>query len=167
MSLPELPNLACWMEWSQLGCHFKSEWTSSSPVASLPNQTSLDFWNNLAGILTTVLYRSRTGFHKTDTVIRRLIRGAVQTGVFASIFSLGDLVAFLTSTDSNLYGMFAFPVGRIYTNVRLSLYLKSTSTITCFTDINGYSGVSCRIENSDLRRCRHGHPGKSVTPSGV
>lgn len=26
--------------------------------------------------------------------------------------------------------MFAFPVGRIYTNVRLSLYLKSTSTIT-------------------------------------
>jgi hypothetical protein len=72
-----------------------------------------------AGILTFVLAQARTGFRSTDIVINRLIRGVIQTGVFASIFSLGNLIAFLTSPTTNLCGMFAIPIGRIYTNVRL------------------------------------------------
>jgi thioester reductase-like protein len=68
--------------------------------------------------LTFVLSRSRTGFRKTDTIINRLIRGAIQTGLFASIFALADLFSFVLHGDTNLYAMFAFPIGRIYTNVR-------------------------------------------------
>ena len=64
-----------------------------------------------------VLSRSRTGFRKTDTIINRLIRGAIQTGLFASIFALADLFSFVLHGDTNLYAMFAFPIGRIYTNV--------------------------------------------------
>lgn len=68
-------------------------------------------------ILSFVLSRSRTGFRKTDTIINRLIRGAVQTGLFASIFALADLFTFLLHSNTNLYAMFAYPIGRIYTNV--------------------------------------------------
>ena len=71
----------------------------------------------VTGTLAVVLVRSRTGFRKTDTVVNRLIRGAVQTGLFAGIFSLGDLITFTRWPDTNFYGMFAIPIGRIYTNV--------------------------------------------------
>lgn len=96
------------------------------------------------GILTTVLYRSRTGFHKTDTVIKRLMRGSIQTGVFSSIFSLCDLITFLAATDSNLYGMFAFPVGRIYTNVSISVLYTLLTAIDWLwmIDLDGYIAIA-------------------------
>lgn len=68
-------------------------------------------------VLAITLYRSKTGFRRTDTVLNHLIMGAIQTGLFATIFSLGDLISFLRDPLTNLYGMFAFPIGRIYTNV--------------------------------------------------
>ena len=73
--------------------------------------------------LSWVLSRSRTGFRRTDTVINRIIRGAVQTGLFVSLFALGDLFSFLLHRDTNLYAMFAYPMGRIYTNVSFLLPL--------------------------------------------
>lgn len=68
--------------------------------------------------LTWVLSRSRTGFRRTDTIINRVIRGCVQTGVFVSIFAMADMFSFLFARDTYLYAMFAYPLGRIYTNVR-------------------------------------------------
>jgi len=84
-------------------------------------QVSIDLF--ITGTLTIILTRSRTGFHKTDTVLNRLIRGAIQTGLFAGIFSLGDLITFLRYPETNLYGMFAIPIGRIYTNTLLDTLL--------------------------------------------
>lgn len=78
----------------------------------------LIIWHLISVSLTIILARSRTGFRKTDTVLNKLIRGAVQTGLFAGIFSIGDLICFLKVPETNLYGMFAIPIGRIYTNVR-------------------------------------------------
>lgn len=74
--------------------------------------------------MTYMLSKSRTGFQKTDNVINRLIRGAVQTGLFAGIFSLGDMITFLLWPETNLYGMFAIPIGRIYTNTLLDTLLS-------------------------------------------
>ncbi|KAK7690074.1 hypothetical protein QCA50_006720 [Cerrena zonata] len=74
-------------------------------------------------VLTWLLLHSRTGFRRTDTVLYRLIRGAVQTGLFAGIFSVADLATFLTLPETNLYGMFAIPIGRIYTNTLLDTLL--------------------------------------------
>ena len=67
--------------------------------------------------LTIVFSRSRTGFRKTDTVLNRLIRGAIQAGLFAGIFSMADLITFVVLPNTNLYGMLAIPIGRIHTNV--------------------------------------------------
>jgi hypothetical protein len=70
-------------------------------------------------VLTYSLARSRTGFRSTDSVINRLIRGTIQTGLFASLLALADLFSFLFHRNTNLYAMFAYPLGRIYTNVMI------------------------------------------------
>ena len=52
-----------------------------------------------------------------DSILNRFIRDAIQTGLFASTFSLGNLITFVLLPNTTLYGMFAIPIGRIYTNV--------------------------------------------------
>jgi hypothetical protein len=88
-------------------------------------------------ILSYILSRSRTGFRKTDTIINRLIRGAIQTGLFASLFALADLFSFVLLPGTNFYAMFAYPIGRIYTNVRFFL-LFLTDPVDIATDLAGY-----------------------------
>ncbi|KAF8553140.1 hypothetical protein OG21DRAFT_1414869, partial [Imleria badia] len=94
-----------------------------------------------------VFSRSRTGFRKTDTVLNRLIRGAIQTGLFAGIFSMGDLISFLVLPTTNFYGMFAIPIGRIYTNTLLDTLLARESLkaeMAGTYDVNGavsYSAI--------------------------
>ncbi|TFY83479.1 hypothetical protein EWM64_g531 [Hericium alpestre] len=78
----------------------------------------------ITGLLTFSLLRSKSGFRKTDNVLNRLVRGAIQTGVFAGIFSLSDLATFLQYPDTNMYGMFAIPIGRIYTNTLLDTLIS-------------------------------------------
>ncbi|EKM84080.1 hypothetical protein AGABI1DRAFT_110668 [Agaricus bisporus var. burnettii JB137-S8] len=80
-------------------------------------QTAADI--SITAVLSYSLSRSRTGFRKTDTLINRLIRGAIQTGLFASIFALADLFSFTLAGTTTLYAMFAYPIGRIYTNTLL------------------------------------------------
>ncbi|KAI0692148.1 hypothetical protein BC835DRAFT_1416727 [Cytidiella melzeri] len=77
----------------------------------------------VTGTLGFLLARFRTGSQRTDTVINRLIRGAVQTGLFAVLFALGDLIAFVKWPGTNFYGMFAIPIGRIYTITLLDTLL--------------------------------------------
>ncbi|KAG6889488.1 hypothetical protein C0992_004993 [Termitomyces sp. T32_za158] len=111
-------------------------------------QTSADLF--ITFILSFVLSRSRTGFRKTDTVINRLIRGAIQTGLFASVFALADLFSFVLHGDTNLYAMFAYPIGRIYTNTlldtlnaRIELKLMNTSTM----DVDEESTNAFRLQS--------------------
>ncbi|KAJ7164779.1 hypothetical protein C8R43DRAFT_1086174 [Mycena crocata] len=87
-------------------------------TAWLALQTSADLLITLC--LTVALTRSKTGFRTTDTIINRLIGGAIRTGLFASIFALADLFSFLLHRNTNLYAMFAYPIGRIYTNTLLN-----------------------------------------------
>ncbi|KIK07237.1 hypothetical protein K443DRAFT_87626 [Laccaria amethystina LaAM-08-1] len=103
----------------------------------------------ITAVLTFVLSRSRTGFQKTDSMINRLIRGAIQTGLFVSIFALADLFSFLLHRDTNLYAMFAFPIGRIYTNTLLDtlnarIDLKSKNTTF---DVDSEALSAFRMQN--------------------
>ncbi|KAK0445139.1 hypothetical protein EV421DRAFT_340919 [Armillaria borealis] len=81
-------------------------------IAWLSIQAGVDII--VAGTLSYALYRARTGYHRTDSVIYRLIRGAVQTGLFACIFAMGHLTAFLISPDTLVYAFFAGSTGRMY-----------------------------------------------------
>ncbi|KAF9494959.1 hypothetical protein BDN71DRAFT_1507106 [Pleurotus eryngii] len=90
-------------------------------TAWLAMQMGIDLYITIA--LCWILSQAKTKFRATDTVINRLMRGAIQTGVFATIFSLGDLAAFLALPHTNIYGMFAIPLGRIYTNTLMDTLL--------------------------------------------
>jgi hypothetical protein len=83
-------------------------------TAWLALQTIAD--GTITGVLIYILTKSQTGFRKTDSVLNRLIRGAIQTGLFASLFALGDLFSFRFLMETNFYAMFSYPIGRIYTN---------------------------------------------------
>ncbi|SJL11355.1 uncharacterized protein ARMOST_14758 [Armillaria ostoyae] len=89
-------------------------------ITWLVGQTVMDLF--LTSSLSFVLYRSRTGFRTTDSVINQLIRGTIQTGVFSSIFAVALLD--VGSPTTNLYGMFAMPVGRIYTNTLMDTLIS-------------------------------------------
>ncbi|KAJ7771197.1 hypothetical protein B0H14DRAFT_2966611, partial [Mycena olivaceomarginata] len=71
----------------------------------------------ITAVLIFVLVSCKTGFRRTDIIINRLIRGAIQTGLFVSIFALGDLFSFIFAPHTSFHSMFAYPIGHIYTNV--------------------------------------------------
>ncbi|KAI9463138.1 hypothetical protein HD554DRAFT_2027300, partial [Boletus coccyginus] len=119
-------------------------------IAWLSMQVAVD-----AFITTTLIIafsRSRTGFRKTDTVLNRLIRGAIQTGLLAGIFSMGDLISFVVLPTTNLYGMFAIPIGRIYTNTLLDTLLTRETLKAEMVGTYDLSGaVSTQLSSRDSR----------------
>ncbi|KAH8818930.1 hypothetical protein DL96DRAFT_1820292, partial [Flagelloscypha sp. PMI_526] len=66
--------------------------------------------------LSRALWRSKTGFPGTDTVINRCIRASIQSGLFSSVFALASLAAFVSWGNTHINLVFGFPSGRIYSN---------------------------------------------------
>ncbi|KAJ6628566.1 hypothetical protein B0H10DRAFT_1990453 [Mycena sp. CBHHK59/15] len=84
---------------------------------NLALQSSLDVIISI--ILSYTFSQSKTSFSSTDKVLNRLIRGAVQSGVFTSIFALGTLLSFRLSPATYMIALFALPIGRIYTHTMM------------------------------------------------
>ncbi|KAJ3513803.1 hypothetical protein NLJ89_g2747 [Agrocybe chaxingu] len=74
----------------------------------------------IAGILCTLLHLSRTGFHRSDTMINKLILFAVNTGVLTSLCAIASLISIVVVGDTFLYIAFFFCIGRLYTNSLLA-----------------------------------------------
>ncbi|KIM65694.1 hypothetical protein SCLCIDRAFT_446568 [Scleroderma citrinum Foug A] len=83
----------------------------------------------VSSVLSTVLLRSKMGWSPSDTVVQCLIHGAVQTGLFASIFALCDLICFLW-LPSTLYAMFVISIDRIYSNGHCSTHCFSVKILS-------------------------------------
>ncbi|KIY62644.1 hypothetical protein CYLTODRAFT_169297 [Cylindrobasidium torrendii FP15055 ss-10] len=77
----------------------------------------------LAGTLIYTLSRSRTGIARTDTLLFRLIKGAINTGLFAAMFNMGALLSFRFGQTTNFAAFFANPIGRVYSNTLLASLL--------------------------------------------
>ncbi|KAH8814729.1 hypothetical protein DL96DRAFT_422876 [Flagelloscypha sp. PMI_526] len=92
-----------------------SQWGALVPAAV--SWTTLQTLGDImiTGTLIWCLQKSRTGFARTNNILNRLIRGAISTGLFTSIFALGDLLCFTLNRTTNLYIMFVWPIGRVYT----------------------------------------------------
>ncbi|KAH8824758.1 hypothetical protein DL96DRAFT_1467635, partial [Flagelloscypha sp. PMI_526] len=67
--------------------------------------------------LSRALWRSKTGFPGTDTIINRCIRASIQSGLFSSVFALAGLAAFVFWGNTHANMIFGWPSGRIYSNV--------------------------------------------------
>ncbi|KAH8079816.1 hypothetical protein BXZ70DRAFT_960640 [Cristinia sonorae] len=134
-------------------------------TAWLAMQVGIDMFITIT--LSLVLWRSRTGFRKTDSVLHRLIRGAIQTGLFAGIFSLGDLATFLKYPDTNLYGMFAIPIGRIYTNTLLDTLLTRDELRERLGGAVDMESSNVRTKLSDMRWAPGPKGSGSTTAAGT
>ncbi|KAI0265453.1 hypothetical protein BC834DRAFT_970219 [Gloeopeniophorella convolvens] len=67
------------------------------------------------GLLMRALHKSRSGFLRSDTVISYLIRQAIQTGLFASIFSIANLVTWRCFRTTNVFSIFSLNLGLLDT----------------------------------------------------
>ncbi|KII90712.1 hypothetical protein PLICRDRAFT_52414 [Plicaturopsis crispa FD-325 SS-3] len=85
---------------------------------------------SITALLAFHLRKSRTGFRRTDNVITGLVRSSVETAAFAFFFCVMDFICFTIPQlqDTNFHLIFAFPMGRIYTNTLLTT-LNSRSTL--------------------------------------
>ncbi|CAA7261439.1 unnamed protein product [Cyclocybe aegerita] len=77
----------------------------------------------ISGTLIWALARSRTGFQRSDTVINRLMRTSVQTGLFSGIFSMLALTFFLARPETQFFALFGLPIARLYTNTLMDTLL--------------------------------------------
>jgi hypothetical protein len=135
-------------------------------MAWLALQTTSDWIITI--VLTAALMKSRTGFHRTDSVIHRLVRGAIQTGLFASIFALGDLCTFKLHVGTNLYAMFAYPIGRIYTNTlmdTLNARSEFRDMLNRTVDLDSESNANAIRMQSFLARPKETYESSMITPA--
>ncbi|KAJ7463562.1 hypothetical protein FB451DRAFT_1492907 [Mycena latifolia] len=70
-------------------------------------------------VLTVIFSRSKTNFGRTDEVLNRFIRTAIQFGFFTAVFALGSLLSFRFSPGTFMIGLFSIPIGRIYTHTMM------------------------------------------------
>ncbi|KAJ7708745.1 hypothetical protein B0H17DRAFT_1191242 [Mycena rosella] len=78
----------------------------------------------IAAILCFLLLSSRTGFNRTDTMIRKLVLFFVNTGLFTRLFSLfaiASLISITVASTTFIYILFFFCMGRLYCNSLLAI----------------------------------------------
>ncbi|KAJ7780331.1 hypothetical protein DFH07DRAFT_470123 [Mycena maculata] len=74
----------------------------------------------IAATLCGLLIRSRTGFHRSDTMIKKLIIFAVNTGVITTACAIASLVSIVVAGNTFIYILFFFCMGRLYCNSLLA-----------------------------------------------
>ncbi|PPQ82478.1 hypothetical protein CVT26_012758 [Gymnopilus dilepis] len=89
----------------------------------------------IAFSLCKLLHTSRTGMHRSNRMINRLILFTINTGLLTSFCALASLVSIIAAGDTYLYIAFFFCIGRLYTNTLLVTLnsrkmIRSPSTTT-------------------------------------
>ncbi|KAJ3519484.1 hypothetical protein NMY22_g13177 [Coprinellus aureogranulatus] len=83
---------------------------------------------SISAVLFTAIQRSRTGFKRSDAVLNRLARSAIQSGVFTSILAILALVCFSALDTTLFYATFGMPCARAYT-------ISLLDTLVCRKDL--------------------------------
>ncbi|KAK1231007.1 hypothetical protein PQX77_005894 [Marasmius sp. AFHP31] len=74
----------------------------------------------IALALCYLLYRSKTGYKKSDTMVWRLSVYALETGLVTSACALGSLISIIAAPNTFIYICFFFCIGRLYANSLLA-----------------------------------------------
>ncbi|KAK7019761.1 hypothetical protein VNI00_017958 [Paramarasmius palmivorus] len=90
----------------------------------------------ISAALSFLLYRSKTGFERTDNMIRLLIVYTVGTGALTSLCAVGSLISITTAPSTFIYIGFFFCLGHLYAN-------------TLFATLNGRTSI---VDSVDERR---------------
>ncbi|KDR82638.1 hypothetical protein GALMADRAFT_151711 [Galerina marginata CBS 339.88] len=120
----------------------------------------------ISGTLIYALRQSRTGFEKSDTVINRLMRTSIQTGLFSGVFSILTLAFFLGRPDTQMFAFFGLPISRLYTNTLMD-------TLLCREGLRGLlrqveTSATCTNRSIQLMVHREVHTdSKSERPASI
>lgn len=117
----------------------------------------------IAGTLCTILHRSRTGFHRSDTMINKLILFSVNTGFLTSLCAIASLISIVVAGHTFLYIAFFFCIGRLYSNSLLAT-LNARKMIRGAAD-GVHSTSTC--ENMSLKSFSHNAKSKTVGVSSA
>jgi hypothetical protein len=74
----------------------------------------------IAATMCILLHKSRTGFHKSDTMINKLILFAINTGFITSLCAVASLISIAVAGGTFIYIAFFFCIGRFYSNSLLA-----------------------------------------------
>ncbi|KAJ7655500.1 hypothetical protein B0H17DRAFT_1213966 [Mycena rosella] len=94
--------------------------------AKLHNSALVWFLSScVADILITIslvisLTRRKTGFSGTDSVIDKIIRMTIQTGMLTAVFSILDVVCFMVLPHAAINFIFDLALSKLYTNCLMS-----------------------------------------------
>ncbi|QRV79274.1 hypothetical protein RhiJN_07289 [Ceratobasidium sp. AG-Ba] len=72
--------------------------------------------------MVTFLARASTGFSQTDTVITKLIRMTVETGMVTTTAAISELILYLVYQHNNLHMIPALALAKLYTNTLLATF---------------------------------------------
>ncbi|KAF8323559.1 hypothetical protein F5887DRAFT_1026056 [Amanita rubescens] len=75
---------------------------------------------SIAAVLCLLLHKSRTGFHRSNTMINKLILFSVNTGLLTSLCALASLISIVVAGENFIYIAFYFCIGRLYSNSLLA-----------------------------------------------
>ncbi|KAJ7460741.1 hypothetical protein FB451DRAFT_1270178 [Mycena latifolia] len=75
----------------------------------------------ITSILCFLLLRSRTGFKRSDTMIKKLVLFFVNTGLITSLFAIASLISITVAPTTFIYILFFFCMGRLYSNSLLAI----------------------------------------------
>ncbi|KIM76349.1 hypothetical protein PILCRDRAFT_826333 [Piloderma croceum F 1598] len=70
----------------------------------------------IAFVLCLMLQKSRTGFRRSDTMIKKLIIFTMNTGLLTSICAVASLISIVSAPNTIIYIAFYFNLGRLYSN---------------------------------------------------
>ncbi|KAJ7223505.1 hypothetical protein GGX14DRAFT_658355 [Mycena pura] len=75
---------------------------------------------SIAALLAAALRSKKTGSPVTDSVLDRIIRMTVQTGLITAVFSILDVVCFLALRGDTVNFIWNIPLSKLYSNCLLS-----------------------------------------------
>ncbi|KAF8649291.1 hypothetical protein AX16_005895 [Volvariella volvacea WC 439] len=117
-----LGEFGCVVAFTAMAIHFRTfeELATLKDLSIIVNALAAAGDVLIAGTLCTLLHCSRTGFHRSDTMINKLILFAVNTGVLTSLCAIASLVSIVVAGNTFFYIAFFFCIGRLYTNSLLA-----------------------------------------------
>ncbi|KAJ7767185.1 hypothetical protein B0H16DRAFT_1521151 [Mycena metata] len=105
----------------------------------------------IAAVLAWALRRKKTGFAATDTVVDRIIRMTVQTGVITAVVNTLDMLSFLFLKGKTINFMWNIPVSKLYSNCMMStLNARAGFKDTLAAPVVGSLGSLGRTDPKDL-----------------
>ncbi|KAI0294727.1 hypothetical protein B0F90DRAFT_1224573 [Multifurca ochricompacta] len=109
-----------------------------SPIESIrltpPRKAMSVVWHGLQAIseslitlfLCRALLKARSGLHKSDRIVKCLVRSVIQVGFFATLWAVAGLGTCLLVPRSTVYTVFEMTVGPIYTHMIYDTLLSRT-----------------------------------------